>query len=222
MPDDIVCAAVADSSGVLVSVVEYPVVGEVIVQLLNKENIDFLVDHKRSFSAHAKTHGHTIQYIVDDEICFICSAREGFPQRICFGFLECIKNEFANNYAAKPTSSAFEKFIREQMDFFSNNPDADKIRGLQSKVDQVTDIMHDNVAKLLARGERIEAIEGKAEDLGQKTNAFKKKTDEVWCAMCINNIKTTICLIVTIIAVLIGIAAVIFVITQFMGYPPLG
>ena len=53
--------------------------------------------------------------------------------------------------------------------------------------------------KLLARGERIEAIETKAEDLRSKTNTFDKKTKEVVCAMCVYNIKMTICLIITII-----------------------
>ena len=55
MPDDIVVAAVADSSGVLVSVINHPVVGTAIEQLLNTGSIDFLVDHKRSFQAHPKT-----------------------------------------------------------------------------------------------------------------------------------------------------------------------
>jgi len=82
--------------------------------------------------------------------------------------------------------------------------------------------MHENVGKLLARGERIATIEGKAEDLRTKTKTFDKKTKEVRCAMCMRNIKMTICLVVTIVVMLLLLGGAIFGITQLLGYPPLG
>jgi len=55
MPDEIVFGGVATSTGLLVYHALNPSISMVIEALLS--SIDFLVDHKRSFSSHAKTHG---------------------------------------------------------------------------------------------------------------------------------------------------------------------
>ena len=35
--------------------------------------------------------------------------------------------------------------LRFKQHFFSHNPEADKLRGLQAKVDEIKDVMHENV-----------------------------------------------------------------------------
>lgn len=57
MPDPgIVYSCVADSSGVIVSESSTPSIDHV-VEVLLESSIDFLIDHKKSFSGHAKTRG---------------------------------------------------------------------------------------------------------------------------------------------------------------------
>ena len=51
----IVYSCVADSSGVIVAVSRNPAIDTIIDVLL--ENINFSVDHKKSFSGHPKTKG---------------------------------------------------------------------------------------------------------------------------------------------------------------------
>ncbi len=52
---------------------------------------------------------------------------------------------------------------------------------------------------LLARGERIEYIEGKAQDLKDRTVSFQKQAERARCALCMKNMKVTICLIIVAI-----------------------
>ena len=77
MPDDIVVAAVADSSGVLVSIINNPVVGTVIEQLLNTGSIDFLVDHKKTFAANPKTQEYVARKARKTLFTLHCHGRGG-------------------------------------------------------------------------------------------------------------------------------------------------
>lgn len=56
MPDiGIVYSCIADNSGIIVSESSNAAIDGVIEVLI--ENIDFLIDHKKSYSGHAKTRG---------------------------------------------------------------------------------------------------------------------------------------------------------------------
>jgi len=212
----IVFGGVADANGFVAVCSEEHFVENVINELLETKAIDFTVDHKKSLSSTGKTRGHTIQYMVEEEMLFISSARDGFPQRICFAFLQRLKDSFFMQFRVdgKIKKSDLQAFLTTEMDFFSNNPEADKLRGLQSKVDQIKDIMHENVEKMLVRGEKIESIEDKAEDLRKTTKAFDKVTKKVRCAMCRENVKMTICLAITLVVALVLIVGVVFAVIE--------
>jgi len=202
-------ACIADASGIIVSESQNPLIDEVVSVLLQK--VDYYVDHKKSFAGHPKTKGHTIQYVVDNEICFLSAASADFPQRICFAFLEKIRSDYFTQFQEKGNTPSLKAYIVEQMDFFSNNPAADKLSGLKVKVNEITNVMHENVEKLLDRGVMIEGIESRTEDLRVKTSEFDKQAKRVRCAMCVEHCKAIVCLIIVIIVILVIIIVVIAV-----------
>jgi len=53
----IVFSCIADSSGIIVSQSHNPLLDNV-VEVLLESSIDFLIDHKKSFSGHSKTKGY--------------------------------------------------------------------------------------------------------------------------------------------------------------------
>lgn len=85
----------------------------------------------------------------------------------------------------KFTSHPFEKVIRTEMEFFTSNPEADKIRGLSSKVADISDIMQENMQMLLKREEKNEAIIVKADAMKSKAQVFEQKTQQVRCKQCV-------------------------------------
>merc|ERR1712115_130930 len=109
-------------------------------------------------------------------------------------------------------NQAFQKYLIERMEYYSNNPEADKLSGLKVKVTEITDIMHGNVEKLLQRGEAIEGIESRAEELRVKTADFDRQARRLKCKMCQENIKMCVCLAVVITLVVLGIATVVGVV----------
>jgi len=120
-----------------------------------------------------------------------------------------MKREYTTNYQGKNKNQAFQKFLAEKMEYYSNNPEADKLSGLKVQVSEITDIMHGNVEKLLQRGEAIEAIESRAEELRVKTADFDRQAKRLKCKMCRENAKMCVCLTIVILAVIFLVLAVV-------------
>eukprot|EP00013_Stygamoeba_regulata_P002778 CAMPEP_0177645182 /NCGR_PEP_ID=MMETSP0447-20121125/9112_1 /TAXON_ID=0 /ORGANISM="Stygamoeba regulata, Strain BSH-02190019" /LENGTH=216 /DNA_ID=CAMNT_0019147647 /DNA_START=182 /DNA_END=832 /DNA_ORIENTATION=+ len=176
--------------------------------------IDCGYDHRKSFSPYQ---GHTFHYIVEDEVCFLAATVDGFPLRIVFAYLDRAKEEFFNKYAGTSKWKQYKLFLAEEMEFYSNNPDADKIRNLQNKVDDVTSVMRENIEVVLERGDRLEDLEAKSAQLQDNALIFHKSAKKLKCKLCKQNARMTIiCIIVAIvvIGVIAGIIALAVVLSS--------
>jgi len=174
------------------------------------QQIKLTEEEKRSYSAS----GHSYNYVVEKGACFLCVSTDGIAKRICFAFLERIREEFEKKYRGNNTlAKEYSRFMESEKNFFSNNPDADKIRGIQTQVDQVKEIMMDNIEKVLARGEKLEDLDKKAEELMTNTSVFHKKSKKLKCEMFKKNMKL-ICIIVTVVLIILAIIGIILY-TQF-------
>jgi vesicle-associated membrane protein 7 len=157
---------------------------------------------------------HIFHYIVDDGITYLCMADEEFGRRIPFAFLEDIKNRFRATYGdrgrtaiAYGMNTDFSRVLQNQMDYYSNNPGADKINRVRGEIDEVKSVMVHNIEKVLERGERIELLVDKTENLNQSAFKFKKSSTQLKRAMWWKNVKIMIILILVILAIVYFVAA---------------
>ena len=67
-----------------------------------------------------------------------------------------------------------EVFISFSFTFFFTNPEADKLRGLKKKVNDVTDIMKGNIEKVMDRGEKLEDLEDQTDVLRVNFYCFQR------------------------------------------------
>eukprot|EP01111_Echinosteliopsis_oligospora_P005942 TRINITY_DN1973_c0_g1_i1.p1 TRINITY_DN1973_c0_g1~~TRINITY_DN1973_c0_g1_i1.p1 ORF type:complete len:269 (-),score=68.10 TRINITY_DN1973_c0_g1_i1:83-889(-) len=158
---------------------------------------------------------HIFHYIVDDGITYLCMADEEFGRRIPFAFLEDIKNRFKATYGdrgrtalAYGMNSDFSRVLQGQMDYYSNNPGADKITKVRGEIDEVKSVMVHNIEKVLERGERIELLVDKTENLNQSAFKFKKQSTALKRAMWWKNVKIMIILVFVILVVVYFIVAI--------------
>mmetsp|Transcript_15962 Transcript_15962/g.17722 ORF Transcript_15962/g.17722 Transcript_15962/m.17722 type:complete len:264 (+) Transcript_15962:31-822(+) len=159
---------------------------------------------------------HYFHYIVDDSIIYMCMADEGFGRRIPFAFLDDIKSRFASTYGGRGhTAHAYEmnadfaRVLEKQMDYFSNNQNADRIRSVKGKINEVNKILVQNIEKVLERGESIELLVDATERLNTGSLNFKKKSTALKKAMWWKNIKILIILGVVAVVVIYIIIAII-------------
>jgi vesicle-associated membrane protein 7 len=163
------------------------------------ESIDYSITTKKSYSVRTVT----INIVVENGVGYLCVAHNTVPRRICFSFLERIKTQYSLQ------KSITKSDIRDEMVFFSTNPDADKIRKIQVDIDQVKDVMLENIEKILTRGENLEDLDRKTDDLRIQTLSFSKTSKALKCALCRQNIVLTIVITSIILFVILLFGGII-------------
>eukprot|EP01097_Dermamoeba_algensis_P001538 TRINITY_DN1580_c0_g1_i1.p1 TRINITY_DN1580_c0_g1~~TRINITY_DN1580_c0_g1_i1.p1 ORF type:complete len:215 (-),score=55.12 TRINITY_DN1580_c0_g1_i1:223-867(-) len=166
------------------------------------ETIDFSLETKKSYSYQ----GFTYNSMVASGVCYLAVSDDKFQRRISFAFLTRIQDEYNKNHSKKGNASEYKKFMESEKNFFSTNPEADKLGALQNQVDEVKNIMLENIDKTLQRGAKLEDIDKKAEDLNVTTTNFHQKSKKLKCALLKKNIKLTIAIVICCIIIILLIA----------------
>jgi vesicle-associated membrane protein 7 len=135
-------------------------------------------------------------------------SEKDFGNRIPFLFLDDIKSRFHQSYGDKAENALpfslngdFGRVLRRQMEFFSDSEKSDKITKVKGQIQEVRDIMIDNIEKVLDRGEKIDLLVDRTQDLSDSAANFRQKTKKLKDTMWWRNVK--------IIAILIFILLVI-------------
>ncbi|ONH65776.1 Synaptobrevin 2 [Cyberlindnera fabianii] len=79
-----------------------------------------------------------------------------------------------------------------------------KTAALQS-IDDTVDVMRDNINKVMERGERLDSIEDKADNLAVSAQGFRRGANRVRKQMWLKDMKMRFCLVALVIIVLIVI-----------------
>lgn len=77
------------------------------------------------------------------------------------------------------------------MDLFSRERDGnlDRVSRVQGEIEEVRQVMVANIDKVLERGEKIELLVDKAENLNQQAFKFRKQSSALKSAMWMKNLK---------------------------------
>uniref|UniRef100_A0A673CEI9 V-SNARE coiled-coil homology domain-containing protein n=1 Tax=Sphaeramia orbicularis TaxID=375764 RepID=A0A673CEI9_9TELE len=74
----------------------------------------------------------------------------------------------------------------EEEDFFLRGPSGprfgpqnDKLKQVQSQVDEVIDVMQENISKVIERGERLDDLQDKSESLSDNASAFSSRAKQL-------------------------------------------
>jgi len=75
--------------------------------------------------------------------------------------------------------AAFSGQISRLMQTFQDNPPVDPVKQAQEEINGVKKIMVQNVEAILSRGERIELLVDKTDDLSHQAKAFRKRSQGI-------------------------------------------
>ncbi|KAF9420905.1 Vesicle-associated membrane protein [Entomortierella beljakovae] len=153
---------------------------------------------------------YLFHYICEDGLIYMCMADDSFGRRIPFAFLQDIKEKFLAQYGQQlalesllPYSlNEFKTTLAKQMEYFSTSPDADRIKHVQGEIEQVKDVMVQNIERVLERGERIELLVDKTDNLNQQAFVFKRRSTMLKRTMWWKNVKLMVILGVVVIALI--------------------
>mmetsp|Transcript_2915 Transcript_2915/g.3338 ORF Transcript_2915/g.3338 Transcript_2915/m.3338 type:complete len:235 (-) Transcript_2915:95-799(-) len=158
---------------------------------------------------------HVFHYIVEDEMTYLCLADEEFKRRIPFLFLEDIKEKFKAAFSDEERQNAiaftmnddFSRVLRKQMEYFNENPNADKLTRVRNQIDDVKGVMVENIEKVLQRGEKIELLVDKTDRMQQAAFKFEKSAKKLKREMWWKNAKTMMMMIAIILLVIFFVSA---------------
>lgn len=158
--------------------------------------------------------GHTFNYLTSNGYTFLAVADEAFGRQIPFAFLEKVRQEWFDKWAAEKGPGAvahsldrtFGPRLKHWMDYCEAHPDeVSKVASVQRQVDEVKNIMVDNIERVLERGEKIELLVDKTDNLRFQADKFHKTgrqlRNKMWWQSC--KMKLIVLLIVLLIGVII-------------------
>ncbi|KAM8711960.1 hypothetical protein ACLKA7_012470 [Drosophila subpalustris] len=154
---------------------------EVTEQIVGKIGVH---NHKMTY-----THGdYLIHYTCDNKLIYMCITDNEFERSRAFLFLADIKNKFIQTYGlqvataiAYAMNTEFSKILSQQMVFFSQSPEVDTISRVHGQIDELKDIMIQNINNLQERGEKLELLVTKTENLN---NNHSEIDLEIWRVKC--------------------------------------
>lgn len=117
--------------------------------------------------------------------CVLAICDEHYVARVAFSMISSVCNDFEAGYrgkweAAKKDDAIVWKELDATLTKFQKPEEADKILRLKKEIDETKVIMYQAIDDLLARGEKIDNLVAKSDDLGAASKTFytqAKKTN---------------------------------------------
>eukprot|EP01117_Protostelium_nocturnum_P010814 TRINITY_DN3899_c0_g1_i2.p1 TRINITY_DN3899_c0_g1~~TRINITY_DN3899_c0_g1_i2.p1 ORF type:complete len:375 (+),score=118.85 TRINITY_DN3899_c0_g1_i2:91-1215(+) len=164
-------------------------------------------DTKKSYTHQ----GFMFHFVVERGITYLCmsDSQMGFraPYALLYDLISKVKANYPHEVSTATEIPPLSRIIKEQTIFFNDARNSDKTGKLRSQVDEVKNQMINNVDKVIARGEKIEEVLEKTQELQEHSYTFKVKAKEVKRKMWWKNLKVKIvCIIILVIALAGGIA----------------
>ncbi|XAR62770.1 hypothetical protein NMG60_11017640 [Bertholletia excelsa] len=141
---------------------------------------------------------HTFNYLVDNGFTYCVVAAESAGREIPIAFLERVKEDFNTKYGggkaktagAKSLNKEFGKKLKEHMQYCVDHPEeVSKLAKVKAQVAEVKGVMMGNIEKVLDRGEKIELLVDKTENLRYQAQDFKKQGTKIKRKMWYQNMK---------------------------------
>ncbi|KAI5073685.1 hypothetical protein GOP47_0011698 [Adiantum capillus-veneris] len=156
---------------------------------------------------------HTFNYLVEDGFTYMVVADETVGRQTPFAFLERVKDDFKRRYGGGKADTAvansldreFGPKLKDHMQYCIDNPDEmNKIAKVKAQVSEVKGIMMENIEKVLDRGEKIELLVDKTENLRFQADNFQKQGKQLRRKMWLQNMKVKLVVLgIVIILILI-------------------
>lgn len=185
-------------------------------QSLAKEILaDLATDfNKKTSFPRDNAHYHTL---IDNGLVYLCAADEETGKRMPYLFLDELKQQFSASASLVQRSAnagpfefnrEFRQILADVMDKH-NSGKGDQLTALQNQVGEVTGIMRQNVEKVLERGDKLDDLMDKTDDLQASSNTFKVTSTKLSRKMLWKNRRMMIILAVVTIIVITVIVLII-------------
>ena len=154
-------------------------------------------------------------YVVSNNLTFLCMTDKNFTRVSAFKFLNDLEAEFLDIYGDRGQTAVaysfnadFQRVISKLMDDYNTKERSnDRIGQVQSQLDSVKEVMIRNIDVVLDRGERIELLVQRSEEMEQNAFKFGRNATSLRRRMWWKNVKLWLILFLFLIVIIYVIAA---------------
>ncbi|KAI0674286.1 VAMP/synaptobrevin-like protein [Trametes maxima] len=163
---------------------------------------------------------YLFHYISEGGFTYLVMADDAAGRRMPFTFLAELKEKFASQpFASSSTSDppayalqgTFGPVIAQLVTQYNTSPPADELSRAQAELAQVKDIMVQNVEQILSRGERIELLVDKTDNMASQATAFRRGARTVRRSMWWKNTR------ILALSVVVALVLLWVLVAQFCG-----
>ncbi|CAN8315834.1 unnamed protein product [Cochlearia groenlandica] len=156
--------------------------------------------------------GHTFNYLVENGFTYCVVAVDSAGRQIPMAFLERVKEDFNKRYGGGKASTAqanslnkeFGSKLKEHMQYCMDHPEEiNKLAKVKAQVSEVKGVMMENIEKVLDRGEKIELLVDKTENLRSQAQDFRTQGTQMRRKMWFQNMKIKLIVLAIIIALIL-------------------
>lgn len=155
---------------------------------------------------------YLIHYIISPPLVFLCIGTETLGRKIPFTFLLQVQQDFEERWKEVEDlppygAASYNKELATKLGK-AERGEADPARKVREEISQVKDVMVQNIERVLERGERIDLLVDKTDQMNQTAFAFRKRSTALKRQMWWKNIK---------VMALLGFV-VVFLVYLFVGF----
>lgn len=155
---------------------------------------------------------HTFNYLVEDGFAYCVVADESVGRQVPMAFLERVKEDFKRRYGGGRADTAvgnslnkdFGSKLKEHMQYCVDHPEEiSKLAKVKAQVSEVKGVMMENIEKVLDRGEKIELLVDKTENLRFQAQDFQKQGTQLRRKMWFQNMKVKLIVLGIVVALIL-------------------
>jgi len=119
-------------------------------------------------------------YVRQDNLACVVVADKEYPLRVAFSLINKVMADFEKASSGKwqivkEDQELSPDFLTSELAKYQDPNSADKLMQIQKNLDDIKDIMHKNIEEVLKRGETLDSLMEKSEDLSATSVTFYKK-----------------------------------------------
>ncbi|XP_063223402.1 vesicle-associated membrane protein 7 [Bacillus rossius redtenbacheri] len=165
------------------------------------------------------SHGsYLFHYICESRIIYMCITDDDFERSRAFLYLNEIRRRFQTAYGTRAETALayamnteFSQVLANEMKHYSESREIDTISRVHGELDELKNIMVKNIDNVAMRGERLELLVNKTENLSANSVTFRKTSRNLQRIMFWKNVKLYIVIAVVVLVI------IYFVISMFCG-----
>nr|CAD7588768.1 unnamed protein product [Timema genevievae] len=143
------------------------------------------------------SHGsYLFHYICESRIIYMCITDDEFERSRAFLYLNEIKRRFKSTYGSRAETALayamnteFSPVLANEMKYYSESREIDTISRVHGELDELTNIMVKNINNVSMRGERLELLVNKTDNLSANSVTFRKTSRNLQRQLFWKNVK---------------------------------